>query len=231
MKKIEERIKKQFESLIKEGRKIISSAEISEKGFGGKQISVVTSWVARTGQLLENVCPKDSVYVERFRTILKDKGARFYVINSNYNKHLGVILGCLDGAYKDFKAGLLRDVKNLLTAEVFGDFLEMAEYLLNEGYKDPAAMLVGSVLEDSLRKLAINHGIEIRRENGNFKNISGLNDDLYKKKVYDKLIMKQITSWGDLRNNADHGHFDKYDAKLVKMMLLFTQKFCSDYLI
>lgn len=48
-------------------------------------------------------------------------------------------LGVLESAYEDFKSGLLEDTKALITAEVFVDFIEQAEYLLSEGYKLPAA--------------------------------------------------------------------------------------------
>ncbi len=37
----------------------------------------------------------------------------------------------------------------------------MAEYLLKEGYKDPAAVITGSTLEEHLRKLCIKNGIDI----------------------------------------------------------------------
>ena len=44
------------------------------------------------------------------------------------------------------------------------------------------------------------------------------------------LVQKQITTWANLRNDAAHGHFAKYDQDQVKQMLLFVQKFCADYL-
>jgi len=39
---------------------------------------------------------------------------------------------------------------------------------------------------------------------------------------------KQITSWGDLRNKAAHGQYDKYDEKQVRMMLLFVEQIAAD---
>jgi len=106
----------------------------------------------------------------------------------------------------------------------------MGEHLLKEGYKDAAAVIVGSVLEDTLRKLCDSNGITTTNSKGNPLTIDPLNSELAKAVVYNKLVQKQITSWADLRNNAAHGHFDKYDDKQVKMMLLFVQSFCTDYL-
>ena len=48
-------------------------------------------------------------------------------------------------------------------AELFADFLEMADYLLSEGYKDPAAVLGGSMLEEHLRQLRQSMDIRNRR--------------------------------------------------------------------
>jgi hypothetical protein len=45
----------------------------------------------------------------------------------------------------------------LIHANLFSDTLSMAEHLLNEGYKEAAAALIGGVLEEHLRKLATKH--------------------------------------------------------------------------
>ena len=198
--------------------------------MSGHDIARVTSWVSKSGQLIKTLCPKDNVYFERFSSILKEKGTLFYNIHSNHYEHLGIILGCVKAVFDDFQRGLLKNIKSLLRAEIFGDFLEMAEYLLNEGYKDPAAVLIGAVLENSLKKLAIQNGLSIKKAGGALKTIEPLNQELYKDEVYNKLVQKQVTSWGELRNNAAHGDYDKYDAEQVRMMLLFVQKFCSEHL-
>ena len=106
----------------------------------------------------------------------------------------------------------------------------MAEYLLGEGYKDAAAVLLGAVLEDSLRKIADSNGIETLKANGKPLSMEPLNVSLRKKEAYGPLVQKQITSWANLRNDAAHGHYDRYDAEQTKQMLLFVQKFCSDFL-
>jgi hypothetical protein len=47
-----------------------------------------------------------------------------------------------------------------VAAEVFTDFIEMAEHLLEQGYKDPAAVVAGSVLEEHLRQLCHKNAID-----------------------------------------------------------------------
>ncbi len=227
MKDINKVLIEQFEILLKEGECLINTASVSNNIFSGEQISQVASWIAKGGQLIKSLCSEDSVYFERFSSILKNE--YFYEIHSKNYRHLGVIQGCIKALYDDYKAGLLIDLKSLLISEVFGDFLEMAEYLLREGYKDPSAVIIGAVLEDSLRKLALRNGISLDKNDGSPKTMEPLNQELYKSSIYDKLIQKQITSWADLRNKAAHGQFDKYDQTQVEMMLLFVQKFCSDF--
>ncbi len=86
------------------------------------------------------------------------------------------------------------------------------------------------VLEDSLRKLADPKGVAVISPTGKPLTIDPLNVALAKAGVYNALAQKQITTWANLRNDAAHGQFTKYDAEQVRQMLIFVQKFCSDYL-
>ena len=72
--------------------------------------------------------------------------------------------------------------------------------------------LLGAVLEDSLRKIADANGVDILNSKGMPLTLDPLNISLAKKGVYNALVQKQITSWANLRNDAAHGHFDRYDS-------------------
>lgn len=54
----------------------------------------------------------------------------------------------------------LFNTRALIAAEVFGDILEMAKYLLAEGYKDASAVLIGSSLESHLRRLCPKYDVD-----------------------------------------------------------------------
>jgi len=64
---------------------------------------------------------------------------------------------------------------------MFSDFLEMAGYLLSEAYKDAAAVIIGSILEAQLRKLADKHGIVVLKPDGKPKTADTLNGDLLRR--------------------------------------------------
>ncbi len=126
-------------------------------------------------------------------------------------------------AIKDeLSGGWLTTVKELVVAEVFSDFIEMAEHFLQQGYKDAAAVMAGSVLEEHLRKLAEASDIPIEIENDEKsvpKKADRLNSDLAKAEIYNKLDQKAITTWLDMRNKAAHGKYEEYSKDQVALMI------------
>lgn len=99
--------------------------------------------------------------------------------------------------------------------------MEQAEYLLNNGYFQPAAVITGCVLEDALRKLCLKAEIEI----GDRPKLDKMNADLAKNEIYNKLTQKQITAWADLRNKATHGHWDTFNQDDVKFFIQGLRSF------
>lgn len=158
------------------------------------------------------------------------KSPSFTTMHSNYYAHVSNVVGLFKGIKHDIDYGMLSNFRSVVQAEIFVDFLEMAEHLLGEGYKDAAAVLLGAVLEDSLRKIADANSVSTVGSKDQPLTIDPLNVAVAKKGVYGPLVQKQVTSWASLRNDAAHGHFGNYDMAQVKQMLLFVQKFCADYL-
>ena len=183
---------------------------------------------ARGGQLITRLYGNDSQYFQMFQAATKVPS--FTAMHSNYYSHVSNLVGLFKGIQHDIDSGMLSNLRSLVQAEIFADFLEMAEHLLGEGYKDAAAVLLGAVLEDSLRKIADASGVSTVGSKGQPLTLDPLNVALAKKGDYGPLVQKQVTSWANLRNDAAHGHFANYDAAQVKQMLLFVQKFCADYL-
>lgn len=99
----------------------------------------------------------------------------------------------------------------------------MASHLLDEGYKDPAAVMIGGVLEEHLRQLCLKNDIAIstlsQRDNKELpKKADRMNSDLAGAGVYNKLYQKSVISWLDLRNKAAHAEYDEYDILQVRLM-------------
>ncbi|MDF1530025.1 MAG: hypothetical protein P1R74_12965 [Sedimenticola sp.] len=137
-------------------------------------------------------------------------------------------IGMLSAIQDEVELGWLNSTRSLISADIFGDFLEMAEHLLEEKYKDPAAVLAGSALEQHLKNLALSNGVKTTYDhNGKEapKKADVLNADLVKAGVYTKTDQKSITSWLDIRNNAAHGKFAEYNDEQVKFMLMAISEF------
>ena len=146
-------------------------------------------------------------------------------------KSINFGIGIIKALKDEIEKGWLDNIKDLIQANIFSDFLEMAEYLLSEGYKDAAAVITGSVLEQHIIKLCKKNGLYVTQKNKRGKDIpkkaSRLNSDLYSNKVYDKLYQKNITAWLDLRNKAAHGHYNDYNVDQIKIMHLGISEFIN----
>lgn len=137
------------------------------------------------------------------------------------------LIGILVALRADYEAGYLESIHELIHADIFTDFLEMADYLLEEGYKDPAAVLAGGVLEEHLRKLCQKNNIPTQKDESRPKKADKLNAELADAEVYSKLDQKSVTSWLDLRNKAAHGKYDEYLKEQVALMVNGIRDFIS----
>jgi hypothetical protein len=138
--------------------------------------------------------------------------------------------GILKSIKSEIDGGWLITLKGLVSAEIFSDFLEMANYLLKEGYKDPAAVVIGSVLEEHIRQLCIKNGIPIEdMKSGKpiAKKADLMNADLAGAGTYNKLDQKNVTAWLDLRNKAAHGKYSEYNQQQVELMLQAVTEFMT----
>lgn len=226
--KIHEVIIREVDELVTAAERLARDASQADHYLGPDRVAELSSIAVRGGQLVQRIYPAGSYYERHYHEVLSS--GDFGAMHSNRCRHVSQLAGILKGIQHDLRSGMLDDVRQLLRAEIFVDFIEMAEHLLKEGYKDAAAVIIGAILEDSLRKIAIQHGISIVGSNGKPMTIDPLNTAIVKQSVYTPLVQKQVTSWASLRNHAAHGDFGKYTEDQVQDMLHFVQKFCAEYL-
>jgi flagellar biosynthesis chaperone FliJ len=228
MTHIDNVIKKEIDSLVGLGEKIVQQASRAGGGLEGNDLVNVSSWVTRLGQLIRKLYGESSQHFDNYNAAISID--HFYNIHSGWYGHISQVQGIALTVKHDIENDLLVSIKGLLQADLFADFLEIGEHLLEEGYKDAAAVTIGAVLEDGLRKLCNKNGIETMKPNGSSMTIDPLNAELAKKNVYSKLVQKQVTSWAHIRNKAAHGEYDEYNKEQVQMMLLFVQGFAGQHL-
>ncbi len=127
----------------------------------------------------------------------------------------------------DLRHGFNQSLEELIHGDIFGDFLEMARHLADNGYKDAAAVIAGSTLEAHLRHLCSKHGLTVDDAKGKAKKADTLNSELAKATAYSKGDQKNVTAWLDLRNSAAHGQYSDYSAEQVVLLIASVRDFLS----
>jgi hypothetical protein len=164
------------------------------------------------------VCGADSVHARLLHA----------VDTSSKSVHLAESLGICQAAHSDYVNGFLSNVRHAIHAEISDDFLTQAEALLAQGYHPAAAAsIAGAVLEDTLRTLCVKHSV---LHNANKTSIEALNVELARAEVYDRRVQKRITAESDIRNDADHGRFQKVKREDVAEMVRWVRRFVSEWL-
>jgi hypothetical protein len=213
-KERENKIIKRIDELISKAELVLSTEETTR--FGKRlDNKLFVEWKTGALNLISNLLGKEHVY---FQSFLEVKYSEPRDVRNG--------LGVLNALREDYEQGFLTEMNTLIMGEVFTDFLDMAEHLLENNYKDPAASLIGAVLEDGLKKIADNNGIGYKKRGG----IAGLNDKLKEAGVYNPLVHKKVDVWREIRNKADHAEFGEYDKNDVEEMLKGVLNFLSENL-
>lgn len=137
-------------------------------------------------------------------------------------------IAILEAIRDEVSGGWLFEIRSLVASELFSDFLDQAEHLLSQGYKDAAAVMIGSVLEEHLRQLCIRFSIDLNDiKDGKPvpRKADRLNAELVKASAYKALDAKQITAWLGLRNDAAHGNYSDYSKEQVRSLLTGVMDF------
>jgi hypothetical protein len=205
---LKENLEDHFHRLINEGDTILKKYGWSN-GVRGSHPSDLeyNKWYSSAKNLIGKACSEQGIHYKQIEDI--------YTLNKGNSYYMPGCLGVLESAYEDFKLDLLEDTKAIITAEVFTDFIEQAEYLLDEGYKLPAAVLMRGVLEDSLRTLCKKAKISLTDK----PKLNWMNSELVKVGFYNKNVHKQVTAWAAIGNSAAHMKIDEFSEIDVKNMI------------
>jgi hypothetical protein len=211
-------LNKQIEELIAEYEEAIARSKYDD---GSDVISEVELKALQTRCLaiIDRIAGQNSVYYNVATDVLSNK------IDHAYG-HLAGLIGVIKALYHDLSNEYLRSLEELIHGDIFTDFLEMAEYLANSGYKDSAAVISGSTLEAHLHQLCNREGISIT-SGAKPHRADTLNANLAKANVYSKTDQKNVTAWLGLRNDAAHGNYSAYDKSQVLLLISSVRDFIT----
>jgi hypothetical protein len=142
---------------------------------------------------------------------------------------LPILAGATRSLREDVAAGWLTTIQELIHADTFADFLDQAVELLDKGYKDAAAVLVGCVLESHLRQLCGKFKVSTKGADGKPVTADTMRTQLAKASAYNKLVSSTIAGWLALRNAAAHGNYAEYNSKQVVSALRDVRSFVESH--
>jgi hypothetical protein len=216
-----EALRKRFDELISLADKVSATQQRNQSAHYGSYDHVdsdmLLRWCVRARNLLVSVCGPDS---EHYNTFVEAEKPRSFEDNT---KILGRVRAVFLAAKEDFEGGYLTSIRHLVRAEVFSTELEQARELLASGYKVPAAVISGVVLETNLRSLCDARDVPVGK-------LEKMNADLTKTGQYNSLVQKRITALAAIRNSAAHGKHSEFNEADVSSMIDEIEKLVAGWL-
>lgn len=201
--------------LIEEGQVVAKLERPSSVGSFIQEEDKISlhAWLTKVNNIIEAVFGTQSPHFRHLKRLTKGSALHAYEIYP--------IVGLLTGALDDLEKGYLVSQEFLIAGEVFDSVLEQARHLNQTGYKDPAAVLARVVLEDALRRISREEGLDDTHK------ATRLNDELKKVERYSQPQWRLIQAWLDIGNAAAHGRFDEYNEDDVERLIAGIEQFLA----
>ncbi|CAH1386370.1 hypothetical protein [Candidatus Nitrotoga sp. M5] len=212
---VDAKITERLNALLELGQKVRGTRRSPSPGHITSDfvdVQLANQWLTSSLNLIQRVFGESSVHYQSLKKHFKD-----YPKWPDIDQSYGVLLSAKD----DFENGALFEVKKLIEADLFDEFLEQAEHLLEANYYQASAVIAGSVLEDGLRKLCVGSAITLPDK----PKLDWMNAQLAKSGAYNKLTQKKITALADLRNSAAHGNWNEFESSDVISMIKDVRDF------
>jgi hypothetical protein len=220
--KVDQTVLARLRELVERGEAVLATRRQPPPSSIGYDASVdgqmAHQWFTSVQNILARVFGQDS---EHYRNFAKQPGKQGLSFSPARRAQ-----GVLRAALEDYEQGYLFKLRELVEAEVFSDLLDQAKALLEAGYFAPAAVVIGAVLEDGLRRLAIRSRLELPE----MPKLDRINAELAKAGLYSKLVQKRITAIADIRNSAAHGNWAAFRNADVEDMYDWTCRFLEEHL-
>jgi hypothetical protein len=128
--------------------------------------------------------------------------------------------GYLDAMTADIQAGLVGSLESQYQGEIFADFVTAAKSALDQGAKDPAAVLACSALEDSLKRYAEMNEIDVGG-----REMQDVINALKSKGLISGPQKGIVDAFPRLRNAAMHADWSKIQPEDVRGVIGFVEQF------
>jgi hypothetical protein len=195
------KVVERFEDLASKRANIKFEKQLPAGGYGQAipDEAQCRSWLVQAGSALADVFPDRHPARVAWDQLLVQCGSLMT------NQYLRRFSGIFDGATELVRQGYLGTLIESIQAETLDELLDQAEDLLGQGRLQAAAGIAGGALETHLRHLCDRNGLTLEGH-GSIERYNNLIGQARKagNEIYSVGDGKQVTSWGDIRNEADH---------------------------
>lgn len=170
---------------------------------------------------------RGSVYDIRLNEILVQPGLK-------EGQHVYLAVGVLSALQDDIRAHGLSGLAELVRAEVFANYMDMADHLLEHGYHIASTVLGGSTLEAHIRALCSANRIPLEKVDRDGKarpvKLSELNEALRQAGIYGLPEKKNVDAWYAIRTTAAHqDKIENLSSQMVADMLSGVRRFINEH--
>ena len=208
------------ESILQRLDELIELAQ--PKGDIQEKVGEITSSTINILEILYGAnSEKMKAYVQLYQPYARDQ-KKIYPISEAVRSDT---LGVLKSIKAEVEAGLVGNLELQAQGGIFGDFITLAKESLDEN-KDVAAVLVCAALEDSLKRFALQKGLDVAEED-----MPQVINALKSKGILKGPQASIAQSYTKFRNKAFHASWDKIDKTSVSSAIGFTESFILENFI
>lgn len=142
--------------------------------------------------------------------------------------HVG---GALKALRTAIQQGYLDNLQEGIHAGLLADLLDRAQAIIDEGQKEPAMILVGSVLEEHLRLMGAKNGVPLKvldaKGASHPKTAVALQSDLANRGMLSDIDQKSVTAWLEPYGAALQGEAGGIPAEQVELALQGVRDFIT----
>ncbi len=205
---------KRVDEIIQMANEALKTARYDEMGGSWLDKGLFQGFRAAALSFLERTFDVKHTYYKEFDKFVKFDDPEHVKAGKN------ILLAVKD----EIAGGWLLTVKGLVSSEILADFLTLAKESLDQS-KDVAAVLACAALEDALKRVAMQKGLDVED-----KDMSEVINALKANGTLKGSQTSIAKGYVKLRNKAFHAEWDKIEKPEVSSAIGFTEQFLLQHL-
>lgn len=149
---VDAKIARRFDEVAVQGSNM-HAHQSPNSPFADYEPKVWQQWATSAQNVIEAAFGSASPHARNFATA--------YAKCHGHDDHVDALKGIFAGAKADYVGGYGFKLTAVVSGEIYGDFVGLAKKALDEGHKDVAAVLACAALEDVLKRLAAQKGLDV----------------------------------------------------------------------